>query len=359
MTDANNPAGVSDVVTEPAGLTAAWLSTALGSPVASVEQEPVGTGQMGASYRLRLTYDDHASGDQPERPRSIVAKLPSPDPARRSMAAGAYLTEVGFYRDLAETIAMRTPTCHYAATADNGAAFVLLLEDLHPARQGDQLRGSTVAEAERAAVSLAGLHGPRWCDPVLLELPWITAIDPEGAAFLGELLTAAVGQFVERYAGRLDPADAELLVPIAAAIEAWMVGRSERFGPVHGDYRMDNLMFFPADDLAVVDWQTVGVGLPARDLAYFLETSLDPEARRACEHAVVARYHNSLLSYGVADYPFDLCFEDYRYGMLQGPLITVLGAAYGTRTDRGDEMFLAMIARSCAAVRDLDTLDLT
>lgn len=142
MTDQYNPARGSDVVTEPAGLTAAWLSTALDSPVASVEQEPVGTGQMGASYRLRLTYDDHAVDDRPD---SFVAKLPSPDPTLRSMAAGAYLTEVGSYRDMAETIAMRTPTCHYAATADDGAWFVLLLEDLHPARQGDQLRGSTVA----------------------------------------------------------------------------------------------------------------------------------------------------------------------------------------------------------------------
>ena len=289
MTDQYNPARGSDVVTEPAGLTAAWLSTALDSPVASVEQEPVGTGQMGASYRLRLTYDDHAVDDRPD---SFVAKLPSPDPTLRSMAAGAYLTEVGSYRDMAETIAMRTPTCHYAATADDGAWFVLLLEDLHPARQGDQLRGSTVAEAERAAVSLAGLHGPCWCDPVLFELLWITAIDPVGAACLGELLTVAVGQFVERYAGRLDPADAELLVPIAAAIEAWMLGRSERFAPVHGDYRMDNLMFFPADDLAVVDWQTVGVGLPARDLAYLLETSLDPGARSSATCSTETGHEN-------------------------------------------------------------------
>jgi len=43
---------------------------------------------------------------------------------------------------------------------------------------------------------------------------------------------------------------------------------------------------------------------------------------------------------------------------LQGPLITVLGAAYGTRTERGDEMFLAMASRSCAAIRDLQSLTL-
>ncbi len=36
----------------------------------------------------------------------------------------------------------------------------------------------------------------------------------------------------------------------------------------------------------------------------------------------------------------------------------MFGAAYGTPTERGDEMFLAMISRSCEAIRDLGTLDL-
>jgi aminoglycoside phosphotransferase (APT) family kinase protein len=181
---------------------------------------------------------------------------------------------------------------------------------------------------------------------------------------LGDALTSAVEVFVERYAGRLDPADAPLLREVAAVIGPWILGRSERFGPVHGDYRMDNLMFFPGstpddtDGMAAVDWQTVGVGLPARDLAYFLETSLDPELRRAHEQHLVAAYHAALVSHGVADHSLEECFDDYRYAMLQGPLITVFGAAYGTPTERGDEMFLAMISRSCHAIRDLATLDL-
>ena len=54
----------------------------------------------------------------------------------------------------------------------------------------------------------------------------------------------------------------------------------------------------------------------------------------------------------------DACLDDYRFALLQGPLITVLGAAYSQRTDRGDDMFMAMAARSCAAVRDHRTLDL-
>ena len=100
------------------------------------------------------------------------------------------------------------------------------------------------------------------------------------------------------------------------------------------------------------------MGLPGRDLAYFLETSLLPDDRRTHERALVEAYHDALLGHGVSDHPLDECWHDYRYGAVQGPLVTVLGAAYSQRTDRGDDMFVAMATRSCEAIRDLGTLDL-
>ncbi len=355
---------VIEVVAEPEDLTASWLTRALGSggefTVTAVDSTPIGTGQMGSSFRLELTYE----GDPGDRPATIVAKLPSPNPDMRPMAAGAYRTELGFYLDLADTVAVRTPVCHHAGIADDNATFVLLLEDLHPARQGDQIVGASLAESEDAVVNLAGLHGPRWCDPTLWDLPWVNTIDQEGAAMLGDVMGSAVEVFVDRYEGRLDPADGRLLAEIAQVMGRWIIGRPERFGPVHGDYRMDNLMFFPGSapdrsgGMAAVDWQTIGVGLPARDLAYFLETSLEPELRREHERHLVGAYHEAIVGFGVTDYSLEECFDDYRYGALQGPLITVFGAAYGTPTERGDEMFLAMISRSCEAIRDLGTLEL-
>ncbi len=55
-------------------------------------------------------------------------------------------------------------------------------------------------------------------------------------------------------------------------------------------------------------------------------------------------------------YAFSECWDDYRFGALQGPLIAVFGCAFGTRTERGDRMFAAMVTRSCAAIRELDSV---
>ncbi|MFC5751875.1 phosphotransferase family protein [Actinomadura rugatobispora] len=341
------------VVADAADLTPEWLSEALGGTVTAVDRRRVGSGQIGACYRLEL---EGAEGV----PRRLVAKLASEDVAVRSFLASAYRAEVSFYEELAATVAVRTPRCHYAALAEDGATFVLLLDDLFPAAQGDQLTGCTPERAADAVVNLAGLHGPRWCDPALLDLPWLSAVSEDDAAGLGGAFGPAVETFVERFTGRLAERDAGTLRDTAGAIAAWVLARADRFGLVHGDYRLDNLLFPPAPGRGVtaVDWQTLSIGHPARDLAYFLCTSLDPGDRAAHERALVEAYHAALAWYGVKGYDLDTCFEDYRFAALQGPLITVLGCAYGTRTERGDEMFLTMAARSCAAIRELGSLDL-
>ena len=53
-----------------------------------------------------------------------------------------------------------------------------------------------------------------------------------------------------------------------------------------------------------------------------------------------------------------MCWQDYRFGMLQVPLITTLGFAFSAATDRGDDMALTMLVRGSQAIRELGTLEL-
>ena len=85
-------------------------------------------------------------------------------------------------------------------------------------------------------------------------------------------------------------------------------------------------MFPPAGhDVVAVDWQTITVAHPARDLSYFVGTSLPTHERRAMEKVLAQSYDEGLLCRGVEDYTFEQCVEDYRFGQLQGPVITVIG----------------------------------
>ena len=328
-----------------------WISAALGGEhaVRELEYSPVGTGQMADSFRVLLTGEEGV-------PASIIIKMHAQDELAREAGAGsAYRSEVGFYAELADTVSIRTPRCYGVIGPDEHARFALLLEDMAPAEQGDQLIGCTIDQARDAVVNLAGLHGPRWCDPTLLEVPWLRRVSAAEAEFFRTTLMQRTEIFVDHFRGRITAEDIDVLLEFAPKSGAWLLARGERFSLVHGDYRLDNLLFGTEVRIAAVDWQTLEVGNPGRDLAYFLGNSLVPNDRRQHERALIREYHIALSSYGVNDYSLEACFDDYRFGQFQGPLITVLAAASLTHTERGDEMFVAMCTRACQAIRDLDS----
>jgi len=337
-------------------VTPAWLTEMLGIVVAEVTAEPVGTGQIGRSYRLTIGYQDPAA----DAPPSLVVKFAGGDEAARRRVSMAFRNETGFYAQLAATVDVLTPRCVHCALSDDALGFTLLLEDLTPARPGVQLDGCSPEQAKGAVRNLARLHAPRWNDPALLELDFLAPTTAARAEYLAGLVTQATTEFAGRFADELHALDLATLHSVDERVGAWLLARPAPFSLVHGDYRLDNLMFPPAGDPIALDWQTVTVGPPARDLGYFLGTALPVPDRRAAERALVEEYRAGLAARGVRDYSLDDCFDDYRLGLFQGPFIAVLGSMTAT-TDRSrdaDAMFLSLVTRSCAAIRDLDALDL-
>jgi len=335
-------------------LTPSWLTKVLGRSVINVASERIGTGQIGESHRLSLTYEGRPG------PPTLVAKLATGDAAARERVKGGFAKEVGFYTQLSTTVDVRTPRCWYGAINDDWTTFTLLLDDLAPSVPGVQADGCSPAQAAEAVRNLVGLHAPRWDDECLLGIDVLTPTTPETADFLGELFATSTDGFVERYRKELLDEDIATLHDVSAAITTWLTARPRPFGVVHGDYRLDNLMFSPdTNHVYALDWQTVTVAPPLRDVAYFLGTSLEPSLRRAHEEDIVAEYHEAIMARGIVDYDGRRCWDDYRLGQVQGPMITVLGCMFATaeRSVRADNMFLAMASRSCAAIRELRSLD--
>ena len=337
----------------PSDVTPAWLGSVLGADVREVDVSPIGTGQTGATYRVSATYA--TDGDLPG---SFAIKLSAQDDAVRERVALGYRSEVEFYSRIADKMRIPVPRSFHTDISEDGADVVLLLADMAPAVQGDQIAGCTAVEARLAVEALAGLHGPSWCDPEWMNLSAISMPKPgddDAAKGLGDISKMAADIVIDRLGANISAEDQETLVAAMSAVTPWLMAEPKRYALMHGDYRLDNMLFDPdRTRITVVDWQTVGIGLPGRDLAYFTATSLDPGMRSEVERDLVNDYHRSLLGYGITDYDIDTCWRDYRLGVVQAPLLVALGTAFASSTERGDEMMLAMLSRGCRAIRELE-----
>jgi aminoglycoside phosphotransferase (APT) family kinase protein len=128
----------------------------------------------------------------------------------------------------------------------------------------------------------------------------------------------------------------------------------------HCDYRLDNLLFGPPEagselaTVTVVDWQTVAHGPGLADLSYFLGAGLSVEDRRAHEKQLVGRYADAMAAAGVPGLSFDVCWEGYRRHAFAGLIMAIGASMLVTRTDRGDDMFMAMANRHGRHALDVD-----
>ena len=315
-----------------------------------VRAERIGTGQLGTCVRYSLDLD----GASPDTPRSLVGKFPSENETSRAtgVALGLYRKEVEFYRTLSKRLSISIPRCYYAAIDGRGPQFALFLEDMTPARPGDQIAGCTPEVAREAALELVGLHAPTWNDASLRGIDWVMESPGTTRALYAQLFPG----FVARYGASLAPELLAILGRVAETRGPPFEYPDEPFSIVHVDYRLDNLLIDitrGTPRVTVVDWQSFVFGAPLSDLAYLLGASLLPEARRLVEREIVRAYHERLLASGVRGYPFERCWTDYRRGSFAGFAVAVIASMIVQETARGNEMFLAMASRHARHALDL------
>jgi hypothetical protein len=368
MTDAR---GTQPFPTKPAEVTSAWLTTSLRAAgaigpddtVTGFSSSPIGEGvwMLGEIVRLELQYES-----EPGPLPSLVAKFATPTEANRAVAMTfrMYEREVRFFRDLADRVSEGIPDS-YAAEIDLGNGdFVLLLQDLADYRPGDQVAGCGVRDAELGIDAMAELHAAWWDAGRHPELAWVPTVD-------GEL--HRVGMVAGTRAG-WEPFVAgfgHLVAPeIVEAGPRYLAGADELHlrmgrGPqtlIHGDFRLDNLLFGTEPDhypIALVDWQGLIVSKGAHDLAYLLSQNLDTEARRKHERELGARYHQALSDAGVESYTAEGCWDDYRLASLWlFEYAVVIGGTLDPANERGTAFMTGLIERSSATIMDLELLDL-
>ena len=257
------------------------------------------------------------------------------------MAMRTYEVEVRFYQQLAADLPVRSPHCHHAEIDLDTGDFVLLLEDLAPAEQGDQVAGS-VDQARLVLAEAARLHAPRWGDPALDGLDWAVRWSQESQDLMQAMITMLWPNFVERYGDDLDDDVVAMGGRFIAGVGAYYVHRPTPHTVTHNDFRLDNLLFGTAEGgppVAVVDWQTVGVGpgaWPRQLLPGGRPVRGGPTDRRGGSGAGVPR---GAARRGVEDFGWERCWSDYRAFAFSGFHMAVLASMIVERTDRGGAMF--------------------
>ncbi len=348
-----------DIPTEDS-ITAQWFNdcfsqAGLTGSVSGFTAARVGTGQIGKCVRYTFAFAD--PGNLPE---SVIGKYPSDDESSRQTGVALlnFLREVRFYQELQSRVSIRTPRCYYAEILGDGPEFFLLLEDLAPAQQGDQLAGCSPAVASAALGELVGLQAPAWCDESLHQLKWLRDADKVKDMDTMALYRQTLPGFVERYGPNLQADEVDIIKRVGEAEHSPLNAEfPEVFSLVHVDYRLDNLMIQETDSgLAVtaVDWQSITLGPPMNDAAYFIGAGLEPEVRQGVEQSLVRDYYDGLVAAGVPNFSWEDCWLGYRRGAFAGFAVTVVASMLVQRTERGDTMFTTMARRHARHAIDLN-----
>lgn len=342
----------------PEDVTGEWLSTVFGATVDVVAQQRIGDGLVGMNLRVTLE-----SGHR-DVPASIVVKLPSPDPTSRAtgIALRNYERETKFYDQIASTVDMRVPRCHHSDWTETTGDFVIVLEDLAPAEQGDQITGCSVEMARTAVLELARLHGPRWGDPTLDDIDWLArSTDPDSTAMLVGIWSMVLPGFLATYGHLLSDDQRAELDRFGPLLGTWADSRTAPFTVTHGDYRLDNLMFATdagGDPITVVDWQSPGHGPGLADVSYFLGAGPLPQDRRRIERGLIGEYCAALRAdYGV-EIDDDWAWTEYRREAFGGVVMAVVASQIVGGTERSVGMFAAMATRHLQHAIDLDSATL-
>jgi hypothetical protein len=350
----------------PAGITPEWLTQVLrasgaippGVGVTAVRQSQVGagTGMMSELSRLHLTWSTATSG----LPVSLIAKYSSTNATNRQVAMDfhVYEREVRYYAEVDVRTTARTP--HIYLCEMQGEHFVILMEDLAEYRTGSQAAGGTLLDSQRVVDELASLHAPFWGN--VDDLDWVPhvansyhAANMSTFARVGwDHMLHVFGDYVPNpVRQRRDD-----LLDAIPALQARMDSPPITF--VHGDMRLENLMFGTRPGhhpIVTLDWQGPLLSRGVFDLALFLGHNTLTDVRRANERGLLQRYVDRLASLGVV-YAFDAAWEHYLDALLfQWVYAIVVSGTLDSSDPRTVAWMSQMIARQAAATEDHSLLD--
>ena len=354
-----------------------------GAAVLDVSREVIGTGVgfVGEIHRCFLSWD----ATRGDLPTSVIVKVPSKLPLNRSLGEGLqlYEREVIAYEKLASNMGLPMPNVLYSAMDDDPTPwldsvinflfsrlplggvswltvkflelasknprlrrYVLVLEDIADARPPSQVEGGSLDDALISLETLAKFHAHHWMKEesiavsdriwALNRLPKVSQASyarnrEEFLGRFGELVGDEKMRVIDDTQDRLE----DLLAPLAQ--DPWTL--------LHGDYRLDNIMFRPNGEIVVIDYQLLSKGRPGWDVAYFITTALSADYKSE-EETMLKHYHETLLRAGITNYSFEELVDDVELTkLLLAHRLVGSRDAFDTELQNSDETFVDVVVK--------------
>ena len=354
-----------------------------GAAVLDVSREVIGTGVgfVGEIHRCFLSWD----ATRGDLPASVIVKVPSKLPLNRSLGEGLqlYEREVIAYEKLASNMGLPMPNVLYSAMDDDPTPwldsvinflfsrlplggvswltvkflelasknprlrrYVLVLEDIADARPPSQVEGGSLDDALISLATLAKFHAHHWMNEesiavsdriwALNRLPKVSQASyarnrEEFLGRFGELVGDEKMRVIDDTQDRLE----DLLAPLAQ--DPWTL--------LHGDYRLDNIMFRPNGEIVVIDYQLLSKGRPGWDVAYFITTALSADYKSE-EETMLKHYHETLLRAGITNYSFEELVDDVELTkLLLAHRLVGSRDAFDTELQNSDETFVDVVVK--------------
>ncbi|MFT5561769.1 MAG: thiamine kinase-like enzyme [Litorivivens sp.] len=286
-------------------LTTGWLSAALETEVLDFSaSQIVGEGYASRMYRLNLRYEaiEH-------HPSTLILKLVTDNLQMSELLEDdALFREVFFYQNLADHVADVLPKIYYSGSDASSRQLTLLMEDLGdiPHKKFSESLPNSIS----AMQILARCHAAFW-NAEILSSPSLTPLDSVVDADAVETLFKANIE-IEMVADYRYPYLRKSVKNVAKVVK-WILGEADLFsGPItlmHGDFHARNI-YFTSDRVMVFDWQQAERGSPARDVIYWLVTSVEPRNFLEFQPLLIDAYLKALDDNGV-DYSRKSFMKDF------------------------------------------------
>jgi thiamine kinase-like enzyme len=272
-------------------------------------------------YILALQYKDFRT--QRHAPDRIFVKIGgknTPDEFARK--------EVDFYTKIVPVLKrrldkslLRFPACYDAYYDDTLKQYHIILDDVSQKFKAEQeLAPPTARHREQVMDTLAHFHAVWWEHPLLEDLaplPTSTSIEQmiEKYQRKYEELNTAVGKYIDsRYREILKKVSEKYPQKRRDRLEA-----GQGITLVHHDLHPKNILYSPMETM-IVNWQSWRVDTATDDLAYMIGCFWPQHLRKFQEQALLKRYYQTLVNYGVSDYSW----EDFQYDY-KASLVRVIG----------------------------------